>query len=139
MFLRNAMKVFEIVVDGFAKGDKNSLKPLINKDLFEKMSAVLEERKQNGVVAETDFIGFDRVEIVKASISTENLASIMVKFISQQVNLLKNKDGEIIEGDPQYIQTISDCWTFEKDINTALKSMDKEQCFVFLLRKLRSF
>ncbi len=118
IFLKNAMRAFEIIVEAVAQGDKASLKPLLNNSLFEKISAVLDDRKENGIVAETDFIGFDKVEIINATLNDEKMVSVVVKFISQQVNLLKNKDGEIIEGDPQFIQTISDCWTFEKDITS---------------------
>jgi predicted lipid-binding transport protein (Tim44 family) len=37
--------------------------------------------------------------------------------VSEQVNLLKNADGDIIEGDENYIQQISDVWTFEKSLD----------------------
>ena len=64
-------------------------------------------------------ISFDSAEITNAKITKNDLVKITVKFISEQVNLLKNKDGEIIEGDEQYIQNITDVWTFERSITSA--------------------
>ena len=60
------------------------------------------------------YIGFDQAEITAAKISKNDIAKITVKFVSEQVNLLKNKDDEIIEGDENFIQNITDVWTFER-------------------------
>ena len=46
----------------------------------------------------------------------------MVKFVSEQVNLLKNAEGEVIEGDENYVQKISDTWTFEKSLNPKINN-----------------
>jgi predicted lipid-binding transport protein (Tim44 family) len=46
----------------------------------------------------------------------KNEANITVKFISEQVNLLKNSKGEVIEGDPNFIETVTDVWTFTKNL-----------------------
>ncbi|MBR1841541.1 MAG: TIM44-like domain-containing protein, partial [Alphaproteobacteria bacterium] len=36
---------------------------------------------------------------------------------SQQVNILKDKDGNVIIGDENFVQKISDTWTFERPLN----------------------
>ena len=47
----------------------------------------------------------------------KNSVKIVVEFVSEQVNLLKNADGEIIEGDENFVQKITDVWTFERYLN----------------------
>lgn len=117
-FLNGAKRAFEIIVESFGKGDVETLEMLVNKKLLKKFQDIIETRKAEGVEAETDFIGFDKAEIVKAKVSADKIAKITVEFITQQVNLLKNKKGEIIEGDENFIQNISDTWTFERALTS---------------------
>ena len=62
----------------------------------------------------------ENITIEKANIK-DGIANIVVKFVSEQINLLKNAAGEIIEGDENFVQKITDVWTFEKDINSPSK------------------
>ena len=117
-FLSGAKKAFEIILSAFSKADLETLEMLVNKNIYNKFKDIIEKRKEEGITAELDFIGFDKAEIVDAKISKNNIAKITVEFISQQVNLLKDKNEKIIEGDDQYIQTINDKWTFEKAITS---------------------
>lgn len=118
-FLSGAKKAFEVIVEAFAKGDVSTLELLVNKKLLNKFQDVLEQRRIDGVVAETDFIGFNNAEIVEAKINSNKVAKIIVKFVSEQVNLLKNKHGDVIEGDDRFIQCITDVWTFERTLTSS--------------------
>ena len=64
----------------------------------------------------------DRTEadlsIKDAKISSKGIARIAVQFVSEQINILKNAAGEVLEGDENFVQQITDVWTFEKDINS---------------------
>ncbi len=117
-FLKSAEKAFQIITEAFNKGDTETLEMLVNKKIFKKFQDVIEKRKNEGISAETDFICFDKVEIVAAKITTQKNAQISVEFVSEQVNVLRNSDDEVIEGDENYIQNITDVWTFEKALNS---------------------
>ena len=60
-----------------------------------------------------------KLTIQDAKVSTKGIAQIVVEFVSEQVNLLKNSAGEVIEGDENFVQKITDIWTFERDIHKA--------------------
>ena len=113
-FITGAKRAFEIIVTAFSKGDTETLENLVSKSLIKKFQEIIEKRRAEGISAETDLIGFDQAEITAAKISKNDIAKITVKFVSEQVNLLKNKDDEIIEGDENFIQNITDVWTFER-------------------------
>ena len=113
-FITGAKRAFEIIVTAFSKGDTETLENLVSKSLIKKFQEIIEKRRAEGISAETDLIGFDQAEITAAKISKNDIAKITVKFVSEQVNLLKNKDDEIIEGDENFIQNIIDVWTFER-------------------------
>lgn len=113
-FLTGAQKAFEIIISAFSKGDTETLEMLVNKTLLKKFQDIIEKRKADGITSETDFIGFGAVGITNAKISKNDIAKITVKFVSEQVNILKNEKGDVIEGDESFIQNITDSWTFER-------------------------
>ena len=116
-FEKGAQKAFEMILSSFSKGDSNTLSKLVNKDLLNKFNTVIQERKERGITSEMDLIGFVETEVESVNFVENNKVNLVVKFVSEQVNLLKNADGDIIEGDENYIQQISDVWTFEKSLD----------------------
>lgn len=118
LFINGAKRAFEMILDAFNKGDIETLEMLVNKNLLKKFQDIIEQRHAEGITSETDFIAFDKAEIVDAKISKNDIAKITVDFITQQVNLLKDAAGKVIEGDEQYIQSINDKWTFEKALTS---------------------
>ena len=117
MFIKGAQKAFELILTSFSKGDSKTLSGLVNKELLSKFDTVIDERKEQGITSETDLIGFVETEVESVKFTEDNKVNVVVKFVSEQVNLLKNADGDVIEGDENYVQTISDVWTFEKSLN----------------------
>ncbi len=118
-FLNGAKKAFEIIVTSFAKGDVATLESLVGKTLLKKFKDIIAHRKEEGISAETDFIGFSEAIITDAKITKNDLAKISVKFVSEQVNILRDKSGEVLEGDENFIQSITDIWTFERSLNAS--------------------
>lgn len=118
-FLDGAKRAFEIIIEAFAKGDVQTLEMLVSKKLLKKFQEIIEQRRADGIVAETEFIGFDKADIKAAKIDKNDVAKIAVDFVSQQVNLLKNQEGEVIQGDDQFIQCIKDVWTFERALTSS--------------------
>lgn len=117
IFIKGAQKAFEMILIAFSKGDLATLAKLVSKELFVKFENVIKDRKERGITAETDLIGFVETEVESVKFVDEDKVNLVVKFVSEQVNLLKNAQGEVIEGDENYVQKISDIWTFEKPLN----------------------
>ena len=113
-FLTGAKRAFEIIICAFSQGDTETLENLVSPQLIKKFQEIIEDRRAQGITAETDLIGFEQAEIVNADVDEENNAKITVKFVSDQVNLLRNKDNEVIQRDENFIQNITDIWTFER-------------------------
>ena len=116
-FINGAKKAFQVIIEAFNKYDTETLKMLVSPAIYKKMQDVIKQRQLDEIIAETDFICFDRSEIIKAEINNKNEAIISVEFVSQQVNVLRSKEGKVIEGDENYIQSITDVWTFERDLD----------------------
>ena len=118
-FLRGAQRAFEIIVSSFAKAETETLKMLVDKKLLKKFEAIIKQRQTDGITAENDFVGFTSTEITNAQIDNKDNAIITVRFVSEQANVLRNSEGKVIEGDENFIQSITDIWTFERNIKSA--------------------
>ena len=117
-FLSSAEKAFELIITSFAKGEIEILKPLLNSKMFKNFEKIIKQRQEEKITAETDFVGFNAVEITNAEVDDKNNAKITVRFVSEQANVLRNASGEVIEGDENFIQSVTDVWTFERNINS---------------------
>lgn len=114
-FTAKASKAFEYIALAFAKGDKDSLKPLLTTELYDKFSSVIDKRNECGETVEFSLIGFDNVTVVKAELYG-SIAELTVEFITEQTNLIKDADGNIVSGNPTYIESVMDIWTLRKDL-----------------------
>ena len=114
-FLKGAEAAYEQIITYFAKGDKKSLKPLLEKEMFVRFSEVINERKSKQHKSETTFIGFKSVKILEFK-KIENIYKVTVNFVSEIITCVKDKNNQIIEGNPDTIKTVNDVWRFAKNM-----------------------
>ncbi len=116
-FVEGAKAAYEMIIDGFANGDKATLKNLLSKDVFDGFARAIDERGAQGHRVESRFVGIDKAVIQSAGLSGDK-ASITVEFVSELITATYNKAGEVIDGDPGHVQEVTDVWTFERDITS---------------------
>ena len=120
-FLAGAKRVFELVLAAFNSGKLDGIKNLVSSKIFNALNLAVEKRNADNFSSEVDFIGFDSAEIKNVKL-LKNSVKIVVNFVSQQVNILKDKDGNVVLGDENFVQKISDTWTFERPLNDVSNS-----------------
>jgi len=113
-FVQGARKAYEAVVGAFAKGDRNTLRNLLSKDVFENFAADIAEREQRGETVETAVVSIDSATIDDAR-ATPNSTHITVRFKSKMMTARQNRAGEIIEGSLDRSVENVDLWTFARD------------------------
>jgi predicted lipid-binding transport protein (Tim44 family) len=116
-FLNGAKKAFEIIITSFAKGDREALKPLLGKNIYESLSQAIAERETSGNTEQTTLVSILKVEIKDISLE-KSYATIVVEIVSEQINLVKNKAGEIIEGNASHVDKITESWTFGRNLSS---------------------
>ena len=114
-FLKGAEIAYEQILTSFAKGDKKSLKSLLGKNLFIDFTAVIDERKKKELKYETTFIGLKSSKILEFK-KIENIYKVSVNFVSEIITCVKDKNDQIIEGNPDTIKTVNDVWRFAKNM-----------------------
>lgn len=116
-FSDGAQAAFEIILKAYSESDISTLESLLNPEVLKIFQDDIKIRQNDNLILNKTLVAIVSSEIVEAKL-TGNMANISVKFVTQQVNLIKNKEGEIIEGDPGQIDTAIDIWTFVKDVTS---------------------
>jgi predicted lipid-binding transport protein (Tim44 family) len=114
-FLKGAEIAYEQIITSFAKGDKKSLKGLLEKKMFDRFSEVIDERKNKQLNYETTFIGIKSAKIEEFK-KIENIYKVTVNFVSEIITCVKDKNNKLIEGNPDAIKTVNDVWGFSKNM-----------------------
>ena len=113
-FLQGARAAFAMIVEAFAKGDKTALRPLLADEVFAQFAGAIDAREQAGQAMSTELVATRSAELANAGM-VGSRARVTVRFTSEQINLVRDAAGEVVEGDPRQIDTVVDLWTFERD------------------------
>jgi len=113
-FVGGAKVAFEMVVAAFAGGDTKILRPLLSNDVFEDFSGAIKSRADNNETLESTLVSISEAEIIEAELQ-DKTAFITVKFVSEQINVTRNAEGEVVDGDPGEVTTVTDIWTFARN------------------------
>ncbi|MEE1561778.1 MAG: Tim44/TimA family putative adaptor protein, partial [Alphaproteobacteria bacterium] len=57
------------------------------------------------------------VEILEAGLDGR-IATLTVKFVSEQISVTCDAEGEVIDGDPEHIVQMIDIWTFSRNLRS---------------------
>lgn len=117
-FIEGVRTAFEMIVGGFAKGDKAMLRPLLSDEVFQRFAAAIDERVAARETLETRIDRLDSVDIVEADL-VGRTAQVTLKLVSHQINVTRAMDGSIVDGDPEHPVEKSDFWTFARDTRSA--------------------
>jgi predicted lipid-binding transport protein (Tim44 family) len=102
-----------MIVTAFAAGDRKTLKPLLEKDVYDGFESAIAAREAAGKTIDFTFVGLPKIEITTAEIDKRD-AHVTVAFTAQVVQATKDKAGAVIEGNASDTQTIADEWTFAR-------------------------
>ena len=114
-FLKGVEIAYEKIITSFSKGDKKSLKGLLGKNMYNRFSEVIDERKSKQFTSETTFIGLKSAKILKFK-KMENIYNVTVNFVSEVITCIKDKNNQVLEGNPDIIKTVNDVWSFSKNM-----------------------
>ncbi len=117
VFLEGAGGAFEMIVAAYAEGDLAQLKRLLSKDVYENFAEVVQARYDNQETLETTLVGIKSVALMDARVENRR-GLITVKFVSEQINVTRDRDGKIIDGDPDDVAAITDIWTFAREVRS---------------------
>ena len=114
-FLKGAEIAYESILTSFAKGEKEKLKKLLTKEIFENFAQAIDHRNRENIKSELTFIGFKESKVEKFE-KIKDVFFSTVKIVCEIISVKKDKNEVIIEGDPDKIKTVTDHWKFSKNV-----------------------
>jgi len=118
-FLKGAKIAYETIITDFSDNDNKltDSKPLLSKKIYDQFNEALQDRSKRGHYAEITFIGINSATI-KEHKKTDQVLKVTVDFVSEVITCIKDKDKQIISGDPKKIKKIHDTWVFSRNIQS---------------------
>ncbi|MGH1478135.1 MAG: Tim44/TimA family putative adaptor protein [Geminicoccales bacterium] len=113
-FLSGARLAFEMIVESYAAGDKETLRPLLADQVFRGFARAIDERVAIEQTLDTQLMMVGEPSVLEAKLD-DGAAAITLRFESEQVNIVHDRDGNVVEGDPGQADEVVDIWTFERD------------------------
>lgn len=99
-FTRGARSAYQMIVAAFAKGDRETLRPLLDDDVYEAWDAAITAREESKDAA-FDLLRVRKVEIDDAELDG-TMARVMMRFESEL-------------GDGETTRAAKEIWTFKRD------------------------
>lgn len=116
-FINGVKNAFRIIIDAFSDSDLEKLRPLLDYELFKSFTKSIAEREAKQELQNVEIKSFKSIEIIDVNL-IDNVASITLKIVSEQIKFITDSKDEIVYGNRKKPETIKDKWVFERDIST---------------------
>lgn len=114
-FLSGASGAYEMILMAFEKGEMEQIRPFLGADVFESFSEVVQAREARGLSIDAHFVGVRELKLAQAEFDKNTReGEITVRFIGELTSVVRDKEGQIIEGNPNEIKRQKDVWTFAR-------------------------
>jgi len=118
-FLGGARQAYEMIVMGFERGELDELVPFLSRDVFESFDEVVQLREREGLKVDASFVGVREVSLVSASFDAERSeAELTVRLVGELTSVVRNRSGEVVEGDANTVKQQRDIWTFARKMGS---------------------
>ena len=114
-FLVGARSAHEMLLDAYNKADRTTLKMLLSDALYHQFDRAIAAEEAEGRRNETTLLAITKSTISQATL-TGQVATITVDFTSEQVHLVRNNAGDIVEGNPSDAVKVEERWVFTRTL-----------------------
>ena len=114
-FLEGSRGAYEMILMAFENGDLSEVHGFISDDVAETLQSVIDQRKEQGLTVEASFVGVREVSLKEADFDrSTSEGEVTVRFVSELTSVVKDADGEVVEGNSSDIKRQRDVWTFAR-------------------------
>lgn len=114
-FLKGARSAYEMIVTAYAKGDMETLKPLLSDRVASAYEKSITDRQSREEVQVTELERIKETRLREASLK-DGVARIKVEFNAEIASEVRDKEGQVVSGDINTLKTVEEVWTFERRI-----------------------
>lgn len=113
-FLTGARAAYEMILDAFWRGDKETLRDFLDDSVYEQFSAAVDQRQENGLTVHNKLLDVTELDVIGAQLAGR-VAELTVHFRAEIIAVTKDQDGHVVEGDTSDAVEVNDKWTFARD------------------------
>ena len=114
-FLSGARGAYEMILMAFENGDLDQVVPFLSKEVYSTFAEVIDDREQQGLQIEANFIGVREVGLVDARFDSKKMeGELVVKFVGEMTSVVRDASGKIVEGNSNETKRQKDVWTFAR-------------------------
>ncbi len=114
-FVQGARGAYEMIVMGFERGNLDEIQPFLSEDVFETFVSVVAAREDQGLTIEAEFVGVRETSLTDAQFDKDTgKAEITMRFVGELTSVVRDRGGDVIEGNPNSIKRQKDSWTFAR-------------------------
>ncbi|WP_170790197.1 Tim44/TimA family putative adaptor protein [Ruegeria lacuscaerulensis] len=114
-FVQGARGAYEMIVMGFEKGNLDEIQPFLSEEVFDTFVDVVAAREDQGLTIEAEFIGVRETALADVKFDKDtNEAEITMRFVGELTSVVRDRGGDIIEGNPNTVKRQKDSWTFAR-------------------------
>jgi predicted lipid-binding transport protein (Tim44 family) len=118
-FLQGARGAYEMILMAFEKGELDRIRPFLSDDVEASFAEAIAGRERDGLTVEASFLGIKELVLHDATFVPESrFGEIVVRFVADQIYVVRNKSGEIVEGSPREVKKTRDIWTFARQMGS---------------------
>ena len=112
-FIAGAKSAYEMIVTAFATGDRELLARLLDKEVYDSFVAAIEARANRGESLMTKVVSIDKTGVFDAGVR-DGMLQVTLRFMTTLISVTHDKDGKLIDGDPEKTVSMVDLWTFAR-------------------------
>ena len=118
-FLEGARGAYEMILMAFENGDLSDVRGFLSEDVAETFDAVIADRQAQGLTIDANFVGLREIALHDAAFDRDTAeGDVTVRFVGELTSVVRNADGEVVEGNDTEIKRQRDIWTFSRVMGT---------------------
>ncbi|MEP3050601.1 MAG: Tim44/TimA family putative adaptor protein [Erythrobacter sp.] len=114
-FLEGARSAYEMVLDAFWTGDRDTLRDLCDDDVFSGFEAAIDAREAAEHKLDNSLVRIEETRIHSAQLDGR-MARIAVLFVADIAAVTRDKDGNVVAGSLDDAVESRDIWTFSRNV-----------------------
>lgn len=114
-FLEGSRGAYEMILMAFESGDLSSVSEFLSDEIAETFQSVIDRREEEKLTVEASFVGVREISLKEAEFDRDTSeGEVTVRFVGELTSVVKNANGDIVEGNPNEIKRQRDVWTFAR-------------------------
>ncbi|MBV7258199.1 Tim44/TimA family putative adaptor protein [Erythrobacter crassostreae] len=115
-FVEGSKGAYEMVLEAFWTGDRETLRELCDDDVYEGFTAAIDAREEAGQTLDNKLIRIEESRVHSASLD-HRMARISMLFVADIAAVTRDKDGNVVAGSLDDAIESRDIWTFSRNVS----------------------